>query len=370
MSIRFRRPRRGFYALFALAALVGVLSAACSSDLFAPSARSATPVGIRVENATDSTVRVQVEALDANGDNITATGSQAVEIPVVTVDGSGVSFGVLDPIGASAAAAGGTLGNSAAYATDATVRVPGYSTSQGPAYCGEWIRVTAKNDADDTDIRVFGAGSGTRAFDSGSVGETGERYFLSGVDFECGQTIIVRVAENESGTGSSTMGTAAVVSAGEGSPFDPIVPPGTGEGTPTTITVEVQNTGAVIGTLRMDVTTSAGGTQEFVVTVPPDAVTAGDFACGTQFKFTATYPDPETPEDQDTERIVILSGDGTGAIGFDDASVSRTGERYLVVGEDVACGDTVRVTLHDDLAPIGFSGISAFSGEVTVTGGE
>jgi hypothetical protein len=366
MQIRQRSKRTNHAAKTAAAILVCVQGGACLPDL-APSARSANPVGIRIENATAVTAEVTIEALDANGNVIEANGSRGVEIPVVTITGSGVSYGVLDPIGASAAVADGTLAGSgsAVYATNATVRVPGFSTSQGPLYCGAWVRVTAETD-DDRTIRIVGAGAGTPTFDSGSVGESGERYFFSGLDFHCGQTIVVRVTENETGTGSSTTGTAAVVSAGEPSPFGEIVQPGSGAGEPTTIAVQVQNLGAVIGTVRMEVTTSAGGTQQFTVTIPPGELTSGTFACGTLLRFAATYPDPETPEDQNTERLVILSGDGTGALGFDDASVSRTGERYLVVGSDVSCGDTVLVTLRDDLAPIGFSGISAFSGTVTV----
>lgn len=354
----------------AAAILVCVLGCACAIDSLAPNARSSTPVGVRIENAADATIEVEVEALDANGEVISPTGNQAVDIPVVTVTGSGVSYGVLDPIGASAAVANGTLPGSGAiaHATQATVRVPGYSTSQGPLYCGTWLRVTARRDEGDEAIRISGAGAGTPTFDSGSVGETGERYFLAGVDFVCGQTIVTRVTENESGVGSSTQGTAVVVSAGAPSPFDPIVPPGTGAGGPTTVGVQVENAGAVIGTLRLEVTTSSGGTQSFVVTVPPDEMTSGQFACGTLLKFTATYPDPDNPEDQDTERLVILTGDGTGALGFDEASVSRTGERYLVVGSDVSCGDTVRVTMRNDVSPIGFQGIVAFSGTVTVLG--
>lgn len=368
MKFRSARRTHGLAGSFALAVLVTPLLSACSGDLLDPSARSTTtPVGVRIENATGATVQVQLEALDAQGETIVPSGNQAIEIPVVTITDSGVSYGTLTPIGAGAAAADGSLGGDAdAYATDATVRVPGFSTTQGPLYCGSWVRITAQADADDATIRIFGAGSGTRSFDSGSVGESGERYFLGGVDFECGQTIVVRVADSSSSATASATGTAVIISAGEESPFDPIVPPGSGEGEPTTIDVQVQNTGAVIGTLRMEVTTSDGDTDNYTVTVPPAAITSGTFACGTQFKFTATYPDPETPDDQDTERMVILTGDGTGALGFDDASVARTGERYLVVGADVACGDTVRVTLRDDLAPIGFSGISAFSGSVTV----
>jgi hypothetical protein len=170
------------------------------------------------------------------------------------------------------------------------------------------------------------------------------------------------------------------VAEGADSPFEPIVDPGTSSGDdpddpdadsdPSTIAIQVANQGAVIGTLRLEVTTSTGGTQDFEVTVPPAAITEGAFACGTQFKFVATYPDPENPEDQETERVVVLTGAGTGSLGFDEASVARNGERFLIVGSDVSCGDTVRVTLRDDVEPIGFQDLGVFSGSVEVFAAE
>lgn len=363
---------RSVRTLSAATVLATLIGAGCTGDAYDATARTSKPAIVRLENATSSTINVVVDVLNADGEAIDAT-QTVVEIPVVTITDAGVSYGVLTPIGASAAAQSGALGASA-YDTTADVRIPGFQSSAGAVYCGSIIQITAQVDEDDTPIRLSGDGSGTPSFDRGSVGESGERYLIAGVDFECGEEIIVRVGQDLSGAGSATSGAVAVVAEGGTSPFDPIVNPGSDDDNetpdPTTITVQVENQGTVIGTMRLEVSTSSGGTQEFEVTVPPGATTQGDFACGTQLKLVATYPDPETPEDQDTERIVVLSGDGTGAIGFDDQSVSRNGERYLVVGSDVNCGDTVRVTIRDDVDPIGFQGIGVFSGTVTVTSAE
>lgn len=357
-------------AILASPIFLAVGAVGCSSDLLGSSARRATPVTIRLENATASTTEFLLEALDASGDPISAASVQPVNIPVVTIGEGGVNFGVLTPVGAGAAVADGSLlpGGLGLFDVSATVQVPGFAATDGALYCGQMVRISAQTKVTEGLISLSGAGAGTPAFDEGSVGETGERYLRAGVDFECGETIVVRVGQDASGAGSSSAGAVAVIVPGASSPFGPIPNPGSSAGgqTPATIAIEVENRGAVIGTLRLEVTPSSGAVQEHLVTVPPSAVTTGTFACGTTFRLSASYPDPETPDDQDTERLVILTGDGTGALGFDEASVSRTGERYLVVGTHVSCGDTVHVVLRDDVEPIGFSGIGAFSGTVTV----
>jgi hypothetical protein len=384
-SFNSQPTRRGSAATRAAGPLVismlataGLILPACSFDSDS-SARTTKPAVLRLENATASTIEVILEVLDDSGAVLDLAAVGAVEIPVVTITDSGVNFGVLDPIGASAAANTGNL-DSQRLETSATVRVPGFAVSEGGVYCGQTLRITAQVDEDDSPIRLSGAGSGIPAFDEGSVGETGERYLLTDLDFVCGETIVVRIGEDQSGAGSSTSGTVAVVAEGADSPFEPIVDPGTSSGDdpddpdadsdPSTIAIQVANQGAVIGTLRLEVTTSTGGTQDFEVTVPPAAITEGAFACGTQFKFVATYPDPENPEDQETERVVVLTGAGTGSLGFDEASVARNGERFLIVGSDVSCGDTVRVTLRDDVEPIGFQDLGVFSGSVEVFAAE
>ena len=98
----------------------------------------------------------------------------------------------------------------------------------------------------------------------------------------------------------------------------------------------------------------------------PNSSSTGDFACATQFQISSSFPNPETPEDRSTEALVILAGDGTGSLGFDENSVSREGERYLVLGTHLSCGDVVQVNLSGDVDPIGFSGLGVFSGRVEV----
>lgn len=328
-----------------------------------------------------------VEVLDEDGNILDVGGGfGAVSIPVVTVSPGSVSFSTLQPVGAAAAALGNSssdggtgedaVGSPLAIGSQANVRVPGFSISEGYLACGEAIRITGQIASSETTVSFSGDGTGTFGFDEGSVGDSGERFLVRTVHFGCGDSVVIRVDTDGEGVGADAnqraTGELAVVGSGQGSPFDPIVDPGTGgdgDGdTPavsTDITIQIANEGSVISTSIVTLNTGVDE-QEFTVTVPPGAQTEGAFDCGTQFTISASYPNPETPEDMESEALVILSGDGTGSPGFDEVSVSRQGERILVVGTHVNCGDTILVTLDDEVAPIGFQGIGVLSGTVEV----
>ncbi|NOX59612.1 MAG: hypothetical protein GXP29_12265 [Planctomycetes bacterium] len=378
------------FALLPIAVLV-VLTSACLTRSPLSAARAVS--AFRIENATASPVQITVEVLDANGNLLDVDGGfGAVSIPVVTVVPGSVSFSTLEPVGAAAAAAslagagtgdvegeGSTLGAPLAIGTQATVRVPGFALSEGFLSCGESIRITGTIETSEAQILFEGDGTGTFGFDEGSVGESGERFLIRTVHFGCGDSIVIRVGDDGVGVGAESTqtpgGTLAVVGPGETSPFDPIVDPGAGEGgdgteepVSTDILVQIANDGDVIATAVVKLSTGVDD-PEFTVTVPPGEQTEGVFACGTQYTISATYPNPETPEDQETTALVILTGDGTGSPGFDEVSVSRQGERILVVGTHVNCGDTILVTLDDASEPIGFQGIGVLSGTVEVIPG-
>ncbi len=361
-----------FVATLAVGALAGALS--CSTQPLPQAADEDPPVAFRLENASAGAVTLTVEMLDRNGAAIeTAAAPQGVDIPVVTITPDGVNYATLNPIGAAAAAAAGNITDLTATGLDlapsADVRVPAFAISEGFLLCGAIARVTATlEDGDETPVPLFGAGTGTPGFDSGSIGETGQRYLVEGVHYTCGEAVVIRVGDAAAAVGDDVRGELAVVAGDEPSPFDPIEAPDDDDvdDTPTTVAIQVENLGSVIGTVRLIVATAAGNEQNFTVTVPPGAMSTGAFTCGTQFTVSASYPDPETPEDQETERLVILTGDGTGSPGFDSNSVSRQGDRILEVGAHVACGDTIRITIRDDVEPVGFSGAGAFSGTVEV----
>ncbi|GJM23828.1 MAG: hypothetical protein DHS20C16_02430 [Phycisphaerae bacterium] len=383
--------RRSLATVLCLGSLI--MSSGCFN--VQPSAAARAVSAFRIENATASPVQIMVEVLDADGNILdVGGGSGAVNIPVVTVTPGSVSFSTLEPIGAAAAALGGTstdggtgadgeavVGSPLAIGSQANVRVPGFSISEGFLACGEAIRITGQIESSEAAVSFSGDGTGTFGFDEGSVGDSGERFLVRTIHFDCGESVVIRVDSDGEGVGSDAgqraSGALAVVASGQASPFDPIVDPGdSGDGdgdsdTPpvsTDVTIQIANEGSVISTSVVKLNTGVEE-QEFTVTVPPGSQTEGTFDCGTQFTISATYPNPETPDDLETEALVILSGDGTGAPGFDEVSVSREGERILVVGTHLNCGDTILVTLDDEVEPIGFQGIGVLSGTVEVIPG-
>ena len=350
--------------LYFLVALTCVFVTSCVSTFF-----TTTPgeqaMAFRIENATAGAVEVVIQVMDANGNPIDTTATTTtVDIPVVTVSETDVSFSTLTPIGAAAAASSEQPESadgqevSSVLGSQATIRVPGFSTSEGILVCGAIIKVTATTDGTEdgagTQILFDGAGTGTPGFDQGSVGQSGERFLLESLDFTCGESVVIRIGDDGTATstsaGSNATGKLAVVAAGEPSPFDPIEAPGSSTSTeststeggdsgtngetqetgPTTVLIQIENHATIIADINMVVGTAAGE-QTFAVSVPPNMATEGEFMCGTQFTFPATFPNTDRPPSQEPDSefpdaIIILTGDGTGSPGFDEASVSRSEE--------------------------------------------
>lgn len=363
---------------------------ACISSFFT---RSSTGnfVVLRIENATSSSARVLAEVLDLTGQPV-AVGQppQAVPIPVVTVEPGNVTYDVLEPIGASSVlaqqATGGTT-DSSLFGPEVTVRVPGVRVTQGIVACGPVIRLSAVIDGTDSTVVFSGDGSGTVAFDQGSQGETGERYLLEGLDFTCGDQIVLRVDDDgASGSISSEgtpMGQVAVVAFGSGSPFGPIdsgggsgggsgsdggSDGGSGEPGPTTFTLRVDNNTSTLADVNLAIATAAASSETFDVSVPSQVTTQGQFVCGQQLTISARFVNT-TAGAAEEDAVVILTGDGSGASGFDGSSVSKTGERILVLGTHYECGETVRVAINDDSTvntPNGFNAAGTGAGEIAV----
>ena len=367
------------HALGAVA--IGILGLSCTPILTDLSNSRESQMAFRVENATASAVDVVVEVLDSDG-NLIDTSIEAIDIPVVTITTDNVSYSTLTPIGAAAAQLqqDETMGDSEYdwSAAKASVRVPGFAISEGILSCGAIVKVTASVDDDESPVLFSGEGTGTPGFDAGSVGAEGERFLVIGEDITCGQNVVIRIGADSStgttGVSSTATGMLAVVDEGESSPFDPIDTPGSGTGqSDTTITVKVDNQASIIADLSMVISASAGD-QTYSTSVPPDEVTEGAFSCGTQLTFSATFPNTDRPPDQQPsdeypDATILLTGDGTGALGFDESSISADGERILVFGTHVDCGDTVSVTILDDSAvmtPNGFNGVATGSGVVQV----
>jgi len=382
MSKRLNRSAKWLTLALATAALA---ICACNPTFLSNANGGGGALGLRIENATASAARVVVELLDSQGQPI--EGSQAgaaVDIPVVTITPGSVQFSTLTPVGA---AAGQGAAVSGFLATSSTVQVPGQETSEGGVFCAPVIRINATIGEGEQTVRLTGDGTGTPGFDSGSVGADGERFLVEGVDYVCGQAAVVRIDDDGATTAS---GRVAVVNAGSGSPFGStgfgdssgsgdsggdMGSNGTsgGDAPPELIRVRIDNQALRIATVDLIVGTTSGE-QTFSANVPANEATEGDFTCGTQLTITATFPEVNGGEAgaSDAQSVVILTGDGTGSEGFDDSSVSLNGERILVVGTHVDCGDTVLVTLQGDAgggsAPIGFEGLIVLGGSVEVLG--
>lgn len=371
------------------AVVAAVVIPACDSTFVGGAADG---LGLRIENDTPSSAKITFELLDALGNPIDETALAApVQIPVIDISPGNIQVSTLQPVGATAelSTGGGVL------AASSTVQVPGLQVSEGGVFCAPVVKVTAAVGEEDAPVRLTGDGTGTPGFDSGSVGEAGERFLVEGDDYFCGQAVVMSIDDDGTSVGGSESGSAsgriAVIEAGSGSPFDNPFDAGadSGEGDSSggadastnsvgdqdvaadTIRVRIDNQASRIATVDLLVGTTSGD-QTFNASVPADEITEGDFTCGTQLTITAGFPDPDSQEvDPDgPEALVILTGDGTGSPGFDGSSVSLDGQRVLVVGTHVECGDTVLVTLQGDAgggsAPIGFEGLIVLGGSVEV----
>ncbi len=116
-----------------------------------------------------------------------------------------------------------------------SVRTPAGQFTTGQVECGDTLVVrAAMNDTDTSTVMFTGNGTGTAGFDGASIGFEGERLLLFDDHYECGETIVVRIEDDGSGIGQSAsrnpLGSVAVFESGVEVP-DPDLPiPDDGDG--------------------------------------------------------------------------------------------------------------------------------------------
>lgn len=271
--------------------------------------------------------------------------NSATDLVEVTVTSS--------PIGGAPTEEGGEEGGESpgAIGHAATVRVESIRSSSGVLLCDEQLLLTAVvlGTVPQT-VTLTGAGTGSLGFDSGSVGQNGERLLLAGMDFTCDDTIVVRVGAD--GTGD------VVVVPPDGVLPDPLTPvddePEDDGGGDRNVVFRLEN--ATASTADVTVTPQAPDGGDPVepartVRVPAGEFTAGVMTCGSTFVVAAAI----AQDDEGGGESVSFSGDGTGTIGFDGGSVGPSGERFLVFNEHYGCGETIVARIADDGSGVGLS---------------
>jgi hypothetical protein len=245
--------------------------------------------------------------------------------------------------------------------SDVTIGLPRGGVTSGSLLCADSITVLATiSGATGGPVELTGAGTGTPGFDSGSVSLTGERHLLANTHFDCDDTILVRLS-------GASSGEIVVVAASTVLP-DPLAPPDDQPELPpevadsSKVIFRLENataTAADVAVSAIESGTDGEETAPSPVRVPPGAFTTGEVDCGSTLRVTGTMTDTGSS-------AVLLTGDGTGTIGFDSSSIGLSGERLLVFGEHYACGETIVVRVSDDGSGIGLSTSEMPLGQVHV----
>ncbi|MCK4658086.1 MAG: hypothetical protein KAV82_01065, partial [Phycisphaerae bacterium] len=243
--------------------------------------------------------------------------------------------------------------------------------------CGDEITITANIGGTETaKVLLEGEGTGTVGFDQGSVGLAGERLLLRQVHYDGGDTVVIRITSDRTGTSPDHTGNGdvEVYAANE-----PLPEPDFG-GTYTSETDLLRfrftnhtNSFAQIHIIPGSPTTQSSSYSEvdgegsgdvdsdggFDVRIGPNDSTDGWFACEEAVTITATLSSSD-------ETTVLLTGAGTGTQGFDEGSVGLDGERLLIRNEHFDCGDTVYISITDDGTSTGPN--HAGTGEIEIYG--
>jgi len=391
----------------AVASLVSEIAICCGcAGFFAQPDPKSTPVNLRIENGASSFVEVTVtvsseetaeipsdpssetsptgDAEEPAGMPIPSTGppetstaeTEADSIENETVPGEdqpveqsvpeGVTIGVPEEVepkdDASTHAKKGARALKEVV-SEMTVRVSPQDYSDGSLLCGDEMTITATiSGGQATGIVLEGAGTGTAGFDEGSIGLDGERLLLNKVHFECGDTLVVRVADT--GTGEIEVyesGTAPPdPSLGAGASLEPdaeILEFRINNQTASFVELLLSDEQLTSASSDEETTTEDEGSAEngITVRVPPGFLSTGVVSCGPQVILVGTVVVPAVDtESADTFNQVVLTGTGTGTIDFDENSVGPEAyQRLLLEGIHYECGDVIQVDFTSDGNPAG-----------------
>ncbi|MHC4092722.1 MAG: hypothetical protein ACYSVY_21015, partial [Planctomycetota bacterium] len=224
------------------------------------------------------------------------------------------------------------------------------------------VSATVGDEAPNT-VQLEGSGTGTPGFDEGSVGLSGERTLLSDTHYVCGETVVIRIYDDGTGVGGSTssvgLGQVTVYAKGEVPPVgdlpvfdadstdgDGSADDGSGDGDSTTETGEIDLTidNQTASGISLELQVGTGDTaadEQSQVTVIPFGIANGVLACAQQVTVRALIIEAETGEDGASPTLyqVMLTGEGTGTVGFDEATIGPGNSRLLLQGEHFGCGD-------------------------------
>ncbi len=263
------------------------------------------------------------------------------------------------------------------------IRVSPSSMSQGALLCSSstpttsGFTVTASVGSGESAQTVLleGTGTGTPGFDDGSIGLSGERFMLRDTHYSCGETVVIRIADQDSQGGAGASGTPRGIIERYASaatiPTRSLTPDGAasgdldGDGQAETTELAIRITNLTDYFMRTNLATVSDAEGQGVdINVPPGFTATGTATCDSRFSLTTTTLDGLN------SAHVVLVGDGTGVPGFDEGSIGAIGDRTFIRGEHFNCGDIVTVVITNagepnrniDDAPVG-------SGTVTITRG-
>ncbi len=318
-------PRNPVCLVIALTVLLGI-GYGCGLGYLEP-APPVEGLAVRIENPTDNPVEIKISTSGLTDEDGEVT-------PLDLGDGSAQRQAQV------------------ALTNEAIIRVEAGATTTGVVLCNARIEVAASViDTGLTPVTLAGDGTGTTGFDSGSVGLQGERVLFNTFDFECVDTILVRVNNPASGE-------VRVVRPGEEIP-DPV------DGGPAEergdLTFRLDNATATDANIIISSTNTVEGVDppgQILVQVPPGEYTAGTLPCGFTYKIEGTI--------EGTSDSIVFDGEGTGTEGFDSGSVGPSGERFLQVDEHYLCKQTVVVTVTDDGTGVGSSVSETPTGTIDV----
>ncbi len=239
------------------------------------------------------------------------------------------------------------------------VRVPPNDTTDGWFACGDAITISGSlSGSEETTILLEGDGTGTEGFDEGSVGLDGERLLFSYVHYNCGDTVFVRITDDDTSAGPGHTGHGEVEVYGA----DEALPESDTETTTGSLEFSIANqtnsfaqlhlvvgppTGPVTVIASEEVEESDGG---FDVRVQPNATATGVRSCDAQVILVGSFVRTAVDvQEADEFNRAVLYGDGTGVADFDENNVGAVAyQRLLLEGVHYDCGDLIQVSFTSD----------------------